>query len=186
MAAASVPGLGAAMPRFSLPDVTTGTTVSAEDFADRPALLVAFICNHCPYVIHLRASFVEFARAQQAHGMAVVAISANSPLSHPQDGPAQMAVEAKRSGFSFPYLFDESQQTAKAFGAVCTPEFYLWDAARKLVYHGRYDGSRPGSRIAVSGDELGAAVVATLAGRAVAGEQIPSAGCSIKWNQTAR
>ena len=171
---------GAAMPDFELPDVTTKRAVRASDFAASKALLVAFICNHCPYVVHVRTSFVALAAAQQPRGLAVVAISANDPTTHPDDAPEMMAREAARSHFPFPYLFDETQQTAKAFGAACTPEFFLFDSGRHLVYHGRYDGTRPGGAPA-TGDELAAAIAATLSARSTAADQKPAVGCSIKW-----
>jgi len=173
--------LGASAPEFALTDVTSGRMVGLGDFAEARALLIAVICNHCPYVVHIRPSFSAFAREQQQRGLAVVAISANDPKSHPQDGPQQMAAEAKRSQFTFPYLFDETQAAAKALGAACTPDFYLFDQARRLVYHGRYDASTPGNRIAASGDDLATAVAATLAGKAAAADQRSSVGCSIKW-----
>ena len=173
--------LGSAAPDFALPDTISGRTIRLADYAASPALLVTFICNHCPYVIHVRPSFVQFAREYQPRGLAVVAISANDPQTHPQDGPEQMTVEAKKSGFTFPYLFDQTQQTAKAYHAACTPEFYLFDSERRLVYRGRFDGSRPNSQAPVTGAELRAAAEAVLARRPVPADQKPSVGCSIKW-----
>lgn len=173
--------LGDPVPAFSLIEPLSGRLVSAGDFGASQALLVAFICNHCPYVIHLRSALVDFAGELQPKGLALVAISANDPTTHPQDGPAMMAREAQRARFTFPYLFDETQQTAASFGAVCTPEFFLFDRARRLVYRGRFDATRPGSKVPPSGDDLRAAVDAVLAGRAVTGEQHAAVGCSIKW-----
>jgi len=173
--------LGSAAPDFALPDTVSGRTIRLPDYAASPALLVTFICNHCPYVIHVRPSFVQFAREYQPRGLAVVAISANDPQTHPQDSPEQMTLEAKKSGFSFPYLFDQTQQTAKAYRAVCTPEFYLFDSERRLAYRGRFDASRPNSQVPVTGAELRAAADAVLAGRPVPPDQKPSVGCSIKW-----
>jgi peroxiredoxin len=173
--------LGTRAPDFALPDTVSGRTIRLGDYAASPALLVAFICNHCPYVQHIRAAFVEFAREFQPRGLAVVAISANDPEAYPQDSPEQMAIEAKKSGFTFPYLFDRTQQTAKAYHAVCTPEFYLFDAAQRLVYRGRFDASRPNSQVPVTGSELRAAAEAVLAGRQPAADQKPSIGCGIKW-----
>jgi peroxiredoxin len=173
--------LGATAPAFALPDTVSGRTIRLTDFAASPAVLVTFICNHCPYVIHIRPALVEFAREYQARGLAVVAICANDPETHPQDGPEQMKLEAKRSGFTFPYLFDQTQQTAKAYHAVCTPEFYLLDSAQRLVYRGRFDASRPKSEVPATGAELRAAADAVLAGRPVPADQKPSVGCSIKW-----
>jgi peroxiredoxin len=174
-------GLGTPAADFALPDVTTGRTVRLADFASAPALLVAFICNHCPYVKHVRAGFVEFARQYQAKGLAVVAISANDAASYPDDAPDAMAREARNAGFTFPYLYDESQATARAYEAICTPDFFLFDRARRLVYRGRFDASRPGSGTPVTGADLRAAADAVLANVAVAAEQQPSMGCSIKW-----
>lgn len=173
--------LGSAAPDFALPDTISGRTIRLADYAASPALLVTFICNHCPYVIHVRPSLVQFAREYQPRGLAVVAISANDPQTHPQDGPEQMTVEAKESGFTFPYLFDQTQQTAKAYHAACTPEFYLFDSERRLVYRGRFDASRPNSQVPVTGAELRAAADAVLARRPVPADQKPSVGCSIKW-----
>ncbi len=173
--------LGTRAPDFALPDTVSGRTIRLGDYAASPALLVAFICNHCPYVQHMRAAFVEFAREFQPRGLAVVAISANDPEAYPQDSPEQMAIEAKKSGFTFPYLFDRTQQTAKAYQAVCTPEFYLFDAAQRLVYRGRFDASRPNSQVPITGSELRAAAEAVLAGRQPAADQKPSIGCGIKW-----
>jgi peroxiredoxin len=173
--------LGTRAPDFALPDTVSGRTIRLGDYAASPALLVAFICNHCPYVQHIRAAFVEFAREFQPRGLAVVAISANDPEAYPQDSPEQMAIEAKKSGFTFPYLFDRTQQTAKAYQAVCTPEFYLFDAAQRLVYRGRFDASRPNSQVPITGSELRTAAEAVLAGRQPAADQKPSIGCGIKW-----
>jgi peroxiredoxin len=175
--------LGTSAPDFALPDTVSGRTIRLADYAACPALLVAFICNHCPYVIHVRPAFVQFAREFQPRGLGVVAISANDPDDYPQDAPEQMALEAKRSGFSFPYLFDATQQVARAYHAACTPEFYLFDAQQRLVYRGRFDASRPNSQIPVSGTELRAATEAVLAGRAVPADQKPAVGCSIKWRR---
>ncbi|MCX8114683.1 MAG: thioredoxin family protein [Burkholderiaceae bacterium] len=173
--------LGSPAPDFALPDVVTGRTVRLADFASAPALLVAFICNHCPYVKHVRAGFVAFAREYQPKGLAVVAISANDPAAYPEDAPEAMAREAKNAGFTFPYLYDETQAVARAYEAICTPDFFLFDRGRKLVYRGRFDASRPGSNVPVTGADLRAAVDALLAGRPVPAEQHPSMGCSIKW-----
>jgi len=173
--------LGTSAPDFALPDTVSGRTIRLTDYAASPALLVTFICNHCPYVIHVRPGLVEFAREFQPRGLAVVAISSNDPETVAQDGPEPMKAEAKKSGFTFPYLFDRTQQTARAYHAVCTPEFYLFDSARRLAYRGRFDASRPNSQVPVTGAELRAAAEAVLAGRPVAADQKPSVGCSIKW-----
>lgn len=168
-------------PDFALPDVVTGRTVRLADFAAEPALLVAFICNHCPYVKHIRAGFVAFAREYQPKGLAIVAISANDAAAYPDDAPEAMARVAAEAGFTFPYLYDETQAVARAYEAICTPEFYLFDRSRRLVYRGRFDASRPGSDVPVTGADLRAAADALLAGRPVPAEQQPSMGCSIKW-----
>ena len=174
--------LGTAAPRFTLPD-GTGRTHSLEDFATSPALLVAFLCNHCPYVKHILDGFVEFATEYQRRGLATVAISSNDVETYPADAPAEMAKLARSRAFTFPYLYDESQQVAKAFRAACTPEFYLFDRDRRLVYRGQFDGSRPNGKTPVTGADLRAAADALLAGRAVPAEQVASAGCGIKWKR---
>lgn len=173
--------LGTQAPDFALPDVVSGRIVGLADFAAAPALLVAFICNHCPYVRHVRAGFVAFAREYGPKGLAIVAISANDAAAYPDDAPAAMAREAKSAGFTFPYLYDETQAVARAYEAICTPDFFLFDRERRLVYRGRFNASRPGSNVPVSGADLRAAVDALLAGRPVPAEQQPSMGCSIKW-----
>jgi peroxiredoxin len=173
--------LGSPAPDFALPDVVSGRIVRLADFASAPALLVAFICNHCPYVKHIRAGFVAFAREYQPQGLAIVAISANDATAYPDDAPEAMAREAKSAGFTFPYLYDETQAVARAYEAICTPDFFLFDRDRRLVYRGRFDASRPGSNVPVTGADLRAAVDALLAGRPVPTEQQPSMGCSIKW-----
>ena len=172
---------GTRAPDFALPDTVSGRIIRLGDFAASPGLLVAFICNHCPYVIHLRSAFVQFAREYQPRGLAVVAISSNDPQAYPQDGPEPMRDEAKQAGFTFPYLFDESQAVARAYRAACTPDFYLFDAEQHLAYRGRFDASRPNSQTPVTGAELRAAADAVLAGRAPSAQQKPSIGCSIKW-----
>ncbi len=172
--------LGTPAPRFELPD-PGGRTVSSDNFVAAPALLVAFLCNHCPYVKHIKQELSRFARDYADRGLAMVAINANDVASHPEDAPAKMAEDAKRFGYVFPYLYDASQQVAKAYRAACTPEFYLFDRQRKLVYRGQFDASRPGNRIPVTGRDLRAAADAVLAGRPVDAEQTPSLGCNIKW-----
>jgi peroxiredoxin len=173
--------LDAAAPAFSLPDVTSGRTVSLDDFADAPALLVMFICRHCPYVTHVRPHLAQLGRDAAGSGLAMVAISANDPTTHPEDAPESLAEEAREAGYSFPYLFDETQEVAKAYTAACTPDFFLFDGDRALVYRGQLDGSRPGSGVPVTGEDLGAAIDSVLAGRPVPSDQRPSVGCSIKW-----
>ena len=172
--------LGTAAPAFELPDVN-GKLVSLADCGDATALLVAFLCNHCPYVQHIRSGFANFATEYQARGLAIVAINANDADSHPEDSPVAMAKEARRFGYTFPYLYDASQKVAKAYRAACTPDFFLFDRARRLVYRGHFDASRPNSKIPVTGADLRAAADAVLAGAAVSADQKPSIGCSIKW-----
>jgi peroxiredoxin len=174
-------GLGTPAPRFALPDAITGETVTLESVAGNPALLVAFLCNHCPFVKHLLDGFVSFARELGPRGLAVVAISSNDVVAYPDDAPAQMARLAQAKGFTFPYLYDESQQVAKAYQAVCTPEFFLFDRGRRLVYRGQFDSSRPGSTMPVTGADLRAAVEAVLQEAPVTVKQVPSVGCSVKW-----
>jgi peroxiredoxin len=173
--------LGTPAPRFALPDTVTGKTVAIEDYAVSPALLVAFICNHCPFVKHILDAFVAMARDLGEQGLAVVAISPNDAKAYSEDAPPQMARVAAAKGFTFPYLYDESQQVAMAYQAVCTPDFFLFDRHRRLVYRGRFDGSSPGNRVPVTGEDLRAACEALLRGRAVPEQQTPSVGCSIKW-----
>ena len=176
----TMPELGLPAPDFSLPD-PSGRIYTLQDFTDAKALLVVFMCNHCPFVIHLREALSAFAREYQAKGLAVVGINANDITNRPDDSPAMMAEEIKRAGYTFPYLFDETQQTAMAYQAACTPDFFLYDGDRKLVYRGQFDGSRPGNDIPVTGADLRAAAEAVLAGQAIAEQQSPSLGCNIKW-----
>ena len=171
--------LGSAAPAFALAD-PSGKRYSLTDFAGSKALLVAFICNHCPYVKHMIDGLVKFAHDYQAKGIAVVAISSNDVGSYPEDSPANMAKFAAQRGFTFPYLYDESQSVAKAYEAACTPDLYLFDQQRKLIYRGQFDGSRPGNQVPVNGADLRAAVDAILSGQPI-GQQIPSVGCGIKW-----
>ena len=173
--------LGTTAPDFRLPDTVSGKTIALADFAVAPALLVAFICNHCPFVEHIRAGLAQLGREYQVRGVAIVAISSNDVGTHPQDGPAKMAAEARTAGYTFPYLYDETQAVAKAYRAACTPDFFLFDTSRRLVYRGQLDDSRPGSRLPVTGADLRAALEAVLAGKAASPNQKPSIGCNIKW-----
>lgn len=172
--------LGTKAPQFRLPD-PQGEYVSSEDFLGAPALLVAFICNHCPYVKHVRAAFAGLAKEYQARGVAVVAISSNDIVNFPDDSPEKMAEEIKLAGYTFPYLYDEAQDVARAYQAVCTPDFYLFDWDRKLAYHGQFDDTRPNSGRTATGSDLRAALDAVLAGLPVPADQKPSVGCGIKW-----
>ncbi len=173
--------LGTPAARFALPDTVSGRVVALEDFAASPALLVAFICNHCPFVKHILDDFVAFARDFGPRGLAIVAISSNDAESYPEDAPGEMSRIAKLKAFPFPYLYDETQQVAKAYQAICTPDFFLFDRSRRLAYRGQFDASRPGNRIAVTGADLRAAADALLRDSPVPAEQIPSVGCSLKW-----
>ena len=174
--------LGTAAPDFSLPD-TTGKTVSLADFRDAPALLVVFMCNHCPYVKHLSRALAEFAREYQKKGLAVVGINSNDVSTHPADSPEKMVEEVREVGYSFPYLYDESQEIAKRYRAACTPDFFLFDKDRRLVYRGQFDDSRPGGAAPVTGADVRAAADAVLGGTAPSPEQKASIGCNIKWKR---
>ena len=174
--------LGTPAPDFRLPD-TTGKLVALGDFKDAPALLVVFMCNHCPFVKHIRTALAQFARDHQPRGLAMVGINSNDVASYPEDSPAKMAEEAKRAGYVFPYLYDESQAVAKAYRAACTPDFFLYDRERRLVYRGQFDDSRPSNGRPVTGADMRAAVDAVLQGKTVVAEQKPSIGCNIKWKR---
>jgi peroxiredoxin len=172
--------LGTPLPSFSLPDFN-GKVVSDADFKDSKALLVAFICEHCPFVRHVRSEFARFAKEYEAKGLNVVAIMSNSIEEFPQDGPEGMKKEAQEAGYVFPYLFDKDQKVAKAFKAACTPDLFLFDGNRRLVYRGQFDGSRPKNNVPVTGADLRAAADAVLAGQKPSEQQRPSMGCNIKW-----
>lgn len=172
--------LGTKAPDFTLLDAN-GNTVSLDDFPGAPGVLVMFICNHCPYVKHIQNELAKFGREYQEKGLAIIAISSNDVDAYPDDHPDKMKEEAKRAGYTFPYLYDESQEVAKAYKAACTPDFFLFDADHLLVYRGQFDPSRPGNDIAVTGGDLKAATDALLQGRTISDEQIPSIGCNIKW-----
>jgi peroxiredoxin len=172
--------LGTAAPDFRLPD-TNGKLVSPADFSGKSALLVMFVCNHCPFVKHIRSALAQLGRDYIPRGAAIVAISSNDVVNYPEDGPALMKEEAQEAGYNFPYLYDESQAVAKAYRAACTPDFYLFDKNRKLVYRGQFDDSRPGNGVPVTGKDLRAALDAVLAGKPVPQDQKASLGCNIKW-----
>jgi peroxiredoxin len=174
--------LGTVAPGFQLPD-TDGKTMSLEDFKGSPALLIAFICNHCPYVKHVRHELARLGKEYQGKGAAVVAISSNDVTTHPDDSPKMMAREKAEVGYTFPYLYDETQQVALAYKAACTPDFYVFDKDQKLVYRGQLDGSRPGNPIPLNGKDLRSALDAVLAGEPVSDNQWPSMGCNIKWKR---
>lgn len=172
--------LGTPAPDFSLPNID-GRTVSLADFKDAPALVVVFMCNHCPFVKHVAPELAKLARDYQPRGVAVVGINSNDVVAHPDDAPPKMADEAKHRGYTFPYLFDATQAVAKAYRAACTPDFYLFDKSRRLAYRGQLDASRPDSGVAPSGVDLRAALDAVLAGKSPSPDQKPSIGCNIKW-----
>ncbi len=172
--------LGTKAPDFSLVNID-GRTVSLSDFADSSALLVIFLCNHCPFVKHIAPGLTELAREYQARDVAVVGINSNDVSNYPQDSPEQMVHEAEEQGYSFPYLYDEDQNVAKAYRAACTPDFYIFDNHQRLVYRGQMDDSRPDSGIPVTGADLRVALDAVLKGKPVSEPQKPSLGCNIKW-----
>lgn len=172
--------LGTVAPGFSLPD-TGGETVSLSDHAGAPALLVMFLCRHCPYVKHIQEELAALVEEYQAKGVAVVGVCANDAAKYPSDSPAGMTEQAREAGFTFPYLFDETQAVAKAYRAACTPDFFLFDRQQKLVYRGQFDESRPGNGIPITGQDLRRALDSVLSGKPVPAEQKPSLGCNIKW-----
>lgn len=172
--------LGTLAPDFQLPD-TEGKTISLGDFREAPALLVIFLCNHCPYVKHVRHKLAKLTREYMERGVAVVGISSNDVEAYPDDRPELMVREKAEAGYPFPYLYDESQAVAHAYQAACTPDFYVFDRDRKLVYRGQMDSSRPGNELPVTGQDLRAALDAVLAGQPVPPQQRPSMGCNIKW-----
>jgi len=172
--------LGTKAPDFRLPD-TNGKMVSLSDFRKAPALVVVFMCNHCPYVKHIRSGLAQLARDYATRGVAMVGISSNDVVNYPADSPTKMAEEAKAAGYIFPYLYDETQDAAKEYRAACTPDFYLFDKDQRLAYRGQMDDSRPGNNVPVTGKDLRAAIEAVLAGKEAAANQKPSMGCNIKW-----
>jgi peroxiredoxin len=173
--------LGTKAPDFELPDVVTGTAVSIRDFVAKRALLVMFICRHCPYVKHVRMELARLGRDFADSELAIVAISANDPAEYPEDAPEGLAEDAREAGYLFPYLFDETQEVAKAYTAACTPDLFLFDADRALVYRGQLDDSRPSNGLPVTGADLRAAIDAVLSGGQVSQDQRASIGCGIKW-----
>ena len=178
--------LGSPAPGFDLQNFNTGYSdnmVSLETFKNYPALLVVFICNHCPYVIHIRDSFISFSTEYESKGLGVVAISSNDVVSYPDDSPEKMRDDALKYAYPFPYLFDENQEVAKAYRAACTPDFFLYDKERTLVYRGQYDSSRPKNSVPVTGEDIRKATEEVLNGDIITAEQIPSMGCNIKWKK---
>ena len=173
--------LGTPAPDFHLPEPVTGREVSLDDFRDAPALLVTFICNHCPYVQHIRHRLAKLVRDYQGKGLTAVGVNSNDVAHYPDDAPEKMIEEVRNIGYTFPYLYDETQEVAKAYRAACTPDFFLFDRDRRLTYRGQFDDARPGNGAPVTGRDLAAAIDAVLAGRAVPADQKPSLGCNIKW-----
>ena len=177
--------LGTPAPAFSLPDTVSGKTVSLDQIKSKVATVVMFICNHCPYVRHVNGELVRVAKDYQPKGVSFVAINANDIAQHPEDGPKPMKEAAKRLGYPFPYLFDETQLVARAYKAACTPDLFVFDENLKLVYRGQLDDARPKSPAPVTGKDLRAALDAIVAGKPVSAQQRPSAGCNIKWKDAA-
>jgi peroxiredoxin len=173
--------LGTQAPNFSLPDVVSGDTITLATFAGRPGLLVMFICVHCPFVKHVQDELARIGKDYGPKGLGIVAISANSLETHPQDGPEHLKTQAQDLGFNFPYCFDETQDTAKRYTAACTPDFFVFDQDQKLAYRGQLDDSRPSNGVPVTGKDLRAALDAVLAATPPVAEQKPSVGCNIKW-----
>jgi peroxiredoxin len=175
--------LGTQAPDFSLPDVVTGETVSLGTFASKKALLVMFLCRHCPYVKHVEDELAKIGRDYADKNIGIVAISSNDADVYPEDAPESLKEMAESLEFNFPYCFDETQETAKAYTAACTPDFFLFDDARALVYRGQMDGSRPGNDVPITGDDLRAAIEAVLTDQPMSSDQKPSLGCNIKWKE---
>jgi len=173
--------LGTSVPDFVLRDVVTGHQVSTQAVSGRRGLLVMFICRHCPFVKHLEKGLVQLGRDYDSTGVGIVAISSNDAANYPDDAPESLAEQAGLVGFNFPYLYDETQEVARAYDAACTPDFFLFDGGLKLVYRGQFNDSRPGSGLPVTGKDLRAALDALIAGQPISPEQHPSVGCNIKW-----
>ena len=173
--------LGTEAPNFQLPDVVSGKTIGLDDFPNAKGFMIAFICNHCPFVQLIRHEFARYGREYTERGIAVIAINSNDIDTHPEDGPDPMRDDARRFGYTFPYCLDEDQSVAKAYQAACTPDLYLFDADRKLVYRGQFDAARPGNDVPVTGTDLRAATDALLAGQPLPSDQKASLGCNIKW-----
>lgn len=177
--------LGTPAPDFSLPDTVSGRTISLQDIASTKATVVMFLCNHCPYVLHINEEIVRIAREYQAKGVSFVGISSNDVEAYPEDAPDKMHHHAIETGYTFPYLYDESQEVARRYDAACTPDFYVFDGQLRLVYRGQLDASRPKRNpVPVTGEDLRAALDAVLTGKPLNAVQRPSGGCNIKWKET--
>ena len=181
LTASTMLALGTPAPSFELPDVVSGKTISLDTFADKKALLVMFICHHCPYVVHVKDELARIGVDYGGRSVGIVAISANDAETHPADSPDGLREMAQQTGFRFPLCYDETQEVAQAYTAACTPDLFLFDEKRKLVYRGQLDGSRPKNDVPITGHDLRAALDAVLAGKAVSADQKPSMGCNIKW-----
>lgn len=181
LTASTMLALGTPAPDFQLPDVVSGETISLSKFAEKQALLVMFICQHCPFVKHVQTELAQLGRDYIKQNVGIVAISANDATHYPSDAPEQLQAMAQELGFSFPFCYDETQETAKTYTAACTPDFFLFDADQKLVYRGQLDDSRPGNDKPVDGHDLRAALDLVLVGEPIRADQKPSIGCNIKW-----
>lgn len=175
--------LGSPAPAFQLPDTVTDSVKSLEELKSDKATVVMFICNHCPFVIHIQSGLVELVNRYSDKGVSFVAISSNDIENYPDDAPDKMKIVAKENGYTFPYLYDETQEVARAYGAACTPDFFVYDSELKLTYRGQLDSSRPGNSEPVTGKDLGDALDAMLNGEPVSPDQQPSIGCNIKWRE---
>ena len=173
--------LGTKAPDFNLPDTTSDRNYSISDFAESKATVVMFLCNHCPFVVHVNSELVKIANDYAKKGVSFVAISSNDVVNYPQDSPDKMSIVAKVLQYPFPYLYDKRQEVAKAYDAACTPDFYVFDGEDKLTYRGRLDDSRPGTDIPLTGKDLRRAIDSTLEGQNKIADQYPSMGCNIKW-----
>lgn len=172
---------GTLAPEFSLPDTVSGKTLSLQQLKGEKGTVVMFICNHCPYVVYLNEAIVDLAKDYQKKGIGFIAISSNDVENYPQDGPLLMKAHALKLGYTFPYLYDETQEVARAYDAACTPDFYVFDAELKATYHGQFDGSRPGNAKAITGTDIRSALDAVLENKPALALQKPSMGCNIKW-----
>ncbi|MCB0804021.1 MAG: thioredoxin family protein [Flavobacteriales bacterium] len=175
--------LGTIAPNFELPDTISGKLLSLNALKGKNGTVIMFICNHCPFVIHINEQLIQLAKEYQNQGISIIAISSNDVERYPQDGPIKMKENAKRLGYPFPYLYDESQAVALAYDAACTPDFYVFDANLKSTYHGQLDDARPGNDKAIDGKDLRAAILALLNNKMPIAPQKPSIGCGIKWKQ---
>ena len=179
--ASTMLALGAKAPDFSLPDVVSGQTISLRQFSGMRGLLVMFLCSHCPFVKHVERQLAQIGHDYASLGLGIVAISSNDAAAYTEDSPEGLKAQSVRNKFTFHYLYDETQEVARAYSAACTPDYFLYDTSRHLVYRGQLDSSRPGNGIPVDGRDLRAAIDAVMAGKPVPPEQLPSIGCSIKW-----